>query len=236
MKYLYSIIVVVVVAINTAEARQKDFGVFIPIQGTHGIDVSRYQDKIDWKQVAGLKYGDDGIGITFAFIKATEGKTLKDCFFDHNWKETKKHKIIRGAYHYYKPNVSSTEQAENFKKNVILQKGDLPPVLDVEELGKFGVQNLKKGLKNWLKIIETHYGIKPIIYTSTNFYKAYLSGDDFKGYHFWIAQYGKTNPRVDRDWLFWQYSDKGIIKNIRSKVALNYHKGTKEELLSLCKK
>jgi lysozyme len=211
------------------------FGISVPVYDIHGIDVSRYQEKINWKEISGFKSGKDSVGITFAFVKATEGQSLLDRYFFYNWEETKKHNIIRGAYHYYKPNVNSTVQAANFIKHVKLRTGDLPPVLDIEEVGKHGSANMKKGIKNWLKIIEKHYGVKPIIYTNVNFFKKHLSGKEFNGYHFWIAHYTKTTPKVDKNWLFWQYSDKGVIKNIRSKVALNVHKGTKEELLAICK-
>lgn len=239
MRYLYILIFLLLFS-NTGDSRVPKkttaFGISVPEYEVHGIDVSRYQEEINWKEISNLKEGKDkNIEITFAFVKATEGQSLKDRYFDYNWEETKKHNIIRGAYHYYKPNVKSTLQAENFIKTVKLQKGDLPPVLDIEEMGKYGCENMKKGIKNWLRIVEAHYGIKPIIYTNANFYKKYLSGKDFKDYHFWIAHYTVNNPNVDREWAFWQYSDKGVVKNIRSKVAFNVHKGTREELLSICK-
>ncbi|MDR2026016.1 MAG: glycoside hydrolase family 25 protein [Prevotellaceae bacterium] len=211
------------------------FGISAPVYEIHGIDVSRYQEKINWKEISGFRSGKDSIGITFAFVKATEGQSLLDKYFKYNWEETKKHNIIRGAYHYYKPNVNSNLQVSNFIKHVKLQTGDLPPVLDIEELGKYGSANMKKGIKNWLKQIEKHYGVKPIIYTNANFYKKYLSGKEFKKYYFWIAHYTHTIPRANSDWIFWQYSDKGVIKSIRSKVALNVHKGSREDLLSICK-
>jgi lysozyme len=211
------------------------FGISVPVYDIHGIDVSRYQKKINWKEISNLKSGKDSVRITFAFVKATEGQSLFDRYFIYNWTETKKHNIIRGAYHYYKPNTNSAMQAANFIKHVKLQTGDLPPVLDIEEVGKYGNANMKKGIKNWLKLIEKHYGVKPIIYTNANFYKKYLSGKEFKEYRFWIAHYTKNTPNVSKDWLFWQYSDKGVINNICSKVALNVHKGSKEDLLSICK-
>ncbi|MDR1582471.1 MAG: glycoside hydrolase family 25 protein [Prevotellaceae bacterium] len=238
MKYVY-LIVLVIFSCDTGIARNRKvlnaFGISVPIYDIHGIDVSRYQEKINWKEISCFKSGKDSIGITFAFVKATEGQSLRDKYFSYNWIETKKHNIIRGAYHYYKPNTNSSLQVANFIRNVKLQRGDLPPVLDVEEVGKYGSDNLKQGIKNWLKLIEKHYGVKPIIYTNVHFYKKYLSGKEFQKYHFWIAHYTKTTPNVNDKWLFWQYSDKGVIKNIRSNVALNVHKGTKKELLSICK-
>ncbi|MDR1130552.1 MAG: glycoside hydrolase family 25 protein [Prevotellaceae bacterium] len=210
------------------------FGISVPVYEIHGIDVSRYQEKIDWQEISNFKSGKDSLGITFAFVKATEGQSLLDKYFNYNWRETKTNNIIRGAYHYYKPNTKSSLQASNFIKHVKMQAGDLPPVLDIEEIGILGGDNMKRGIKNWLNIIEKHYGVKPIIYTNVNFYENYLSGKEFKGYRFWIAHYTKTVPRVNTDWIFWQYSDRGRIKNIRSKVALNVHKGSREELLSIC--
>jgi lysozyme len=211
------------------------FGISVPVYEIHGIDVSRYQEKINWQEISNFKSGKDSLGITFAFVKATEGQSLLDIYFYYNWAETRKYNIIRGAYHYYKPNVNSSKQAAQFIKHVKLQTGDLPPVLDIEEIGKYGGANMKKGIKNWLRLVEKHYGVKPIIYTNASFYKQYLSGKEFQNYRFWIAHYTKTTPNVNNNWIFWQYSDKGIIATIRSKVALNVHKGTKEELLSICK-
>jgi lysozyme len=215
---------------------ESAFGISVPSYKIHGIDVSGYQEKINWKEISGLKSGKKKIGITFAFVKATEGQTFKDKYFDHNWRETKKHKIIRGAYHYYKPNVNSKLQAANFIRCVKLEKGDMPPVLDIEEVGKYGSSNMKRGVINYLKLLEKHYGIKPIIYTNIHFYRTYLSGYEFKKYDFWIANYSKIIPKTGKNWLFWQYSDKGIIRNIRSKVAFNVYFGTKENLLRICKK
>ena len=236
--YIFKIIfcLIVVIPSNAAPKKMHVFGVAAPSYTIHGIDVSRYQDKIDWKHLSNYKAGKDSVRITFAFVKATEGQTLKDRYFEHNWQETTKYNIIRGAYHYYKPNTNSALQAKNFIRHVKLKKGDLPPVLDIEEVGKYGVKNMKKGIKNWLTMIEAHYGIKPIIYTNISFYKSYLSGSDFKEYRFWIAHYSHITPKIHKDWIFWQYSDKGVIKNIRSKVALNVHSGTKKDLLYLCKK
>lgn len=211
------------------------YGITVPADKIHGIDVSRYQERIDWKDLATMKSGKDSIGITFVFIKATEGQSLKDPYFQHNWSETKKYAIIRGAYHYYKPNVNSSLQVKNFTNMVKLQKGDLPPVLDIEEVGKYGAANMQKGIKRWLTQIEKHYGVKPIIYTNIDFYRKYLSGKEFEGYPVWIAHYTKRIPSVERDWVFWQHSDKGTVSNIRSKVAFNVLNGSMDDLLALCK-
>lgn len=211
----------------------ENFGVHLPKgYDIHGIDVSRYQQKIDWKAVSEVRH--ENMKIHFAFVKATEGKTLSDRYYAYNMDEARKHNILCGAYHYYKPNVNSKEQAKNFIDAVELKNGDLPPVLDIEEESPFGHENMKKGIKNWLEIVEKHYGVKPIIYTSNSFHRNYLSGKEFESYPFWIAHYYKNKIKTKSPWIFWQHNDKAHIKGINACVDMNVFNGNLEELKCLC--
>ena len=64
--------------------RYPEFGIEIPINyAIHGIDVSKYQNIIDWQSVRAMNI--DEIKIGFAFIKATEGLGNEDAFFSRNW-------------------------------------------------------------------------------------------------------------------------------------------------------
>jgi len=142
-----------------------------------GIQTSYYQGLIDWNK---LKHFNNNVPISFAVVRATMGSQKKDNYFTHNWRSAKKSKIIRGAYHYYRPNENSTKQAQNYIKRVKLNKGDLPPILDIEKVSsKQSINSLRIGLLNWLRIIEQHYGIKPIIYSGDKFCKSYLSTSEF---------------------------------------------------------
>ena len=200
----------------------------------HGVDVSRYQGKIDWKQVAKIR--QDTLCISFAFIKATQGKTYSDRFYSYNMKEARENNIICGAYHYYEPDLNSEKQAENFISLVELKVGDLPPVLDIEEQSPYGQDNMVRGIKNWLEIVEKHYGIKPIIYTSNCFHKDFLSGEEFKKYPFWIAHYYEKKLKTSSNWIFWQHTDKAHVNGISAYVDLSVFNGNLEELRDLCKK
>ena len=214
----------------------KHFGIPIPEKYTvHGIDVSRYQDRINWEEVKKMKV--DSIKISFAFIKATEGKTRIDRYFSINWKNAKRNKLIRGAYHFYCPQISSKLQAENFISNVKLEKGDLPPVLDIETLA-FGyhIDNTIKGIKNWLKIIEKAYNIKPIIYTNIDFYNNYLAEEEFGDYPLWIAHYYKEKVSINQVWYFWQHNDRGKVNGISGNVDFNVFNGDMSDLQDFCKK
>ena len=201
----------------------------------HGIDVSRYQEKIDWKNLETLKDGKHKIGVSFAFIKATEGRSIVDPMYSANWENISKTNIIRGAYHFFIPSRDAVEQAQNFIKTVNLKKGDLPPVLDIETLGNQGAAKLRENIKIWMDIVEKHYGVTPIIYTYVDFYEQYLIDDkELKKYPLWIAHYHKKKIKMREPWIFWQHSDKGVIKGIKEKVDFNVFNGSLKELKALC--
>jgi len=192
-----------------------------------GIDVSQFQGTIDWEQAKAV---DDGLPLTFVFVRATAGNDKKDHQFDTNWQKAKEHNFIRGAYHYYRPNENSIEQATNFIKTVALNKGDLPPVLDIEQLPKDqSMDSLKKGLKRWLDRVEAHYGIRPIIYSGEKYYTDFLK-KEFSDYTFWVANYNDWVGTIKEDWAFWQFTEKAAIPGISERVDLNIYNGTPKML------
>jgi lysozyme len=192
-----------------------------------GFDVSQFQGKIDWDLVDKV---EDSYPLEFVFIRATAGKNKVDTQFLNNWRGAKKRKMIRGAYHYYRPNENSLEQAELFIKTVKLQKGDLPPVLDIEKLPKNqSIDSLKVGLRRWLKRIDKHYNVKPIIYTGESYYNDFLK-EEFSEYPFWIANYNFFVEEIDEDWLFWQFTEKASVSGIKGNVDINLYNGTPKQL------
>ncbi|EPX3439306.1 GH25 family lysozyme [Escherichia coli] len=121
----------------------KSFAIRIPASYTiHGIDVSRWQERIDWQRVAKMR--DNGIRLQFAFIKATEGEKLVDPYFSRNWQLSRENGLLRGAYHYFSPSVAAPVQARLFLQTVDFSQGDFPAVLDVEERGKLSAKELRK--------------------------------------------------------------------------------------------
>ncbi len=197
-----------------------------------GFDVSEYQEDIEWKEVKTL---DDDYELSFVFIRATVGKDRLDKKFNENWRKAKENHFIRGAYHYYRPDENSLEQAELFIKTVQLQKGDLPPVLDIERLSENqSMERLKIGLKRWLTMVEAHYKIKPIIYTGERYYDDFLK-KEFSDYLFWIANYNFYREKMDEDWLFWQFTEKASISGIKGNVDVNIFNGDVEQLRFITK-
>jgi len=209
-------------------AHYPGFGIQLPIGfEIHGIDVSHHQDVIKWESVRDME--EKSVKLGFSFIKATEGYTRKDRLFRRNWKKAKEVGLVRGAYHFFLPNKNGMIQAENFIGSVKLESGDLPPVVDIEETYGVRTADLRKRLREWLNKVERHYGVKPIIYTSADFYTSYL-GKEFDDYPLWVAHYIQRNkPRISRPWIFWQYAETGRVNGITSRVDFNVFSGDSAE-------
>ncbi len=208
------------------------FGIDIPKRYLiHGIDVSRYQENIQWQMVKEMKV--ENIQLHFAFIKATEGVMNRDKHFQRNWRRSKAEGIVRGAYHFFLPSKSGKLQAENFIKTVEILPGDLPPVLDVEVTNRQSAAVIRERVWEWLHAVENYYGIKPIIYTNIDFYNRYL-GDEFDDYPLWIAHYKqKERPRIHRSWHFWQHSEEGLVNGIKGQVDFNVFNGDSTDFRQL---
>lgn len=210
----------------------KEFGIDIPTNySIYGIDISHHQNEIDWKLVKEMKVKNVAIG--FAFIKATEGVNNVDELFSDNMKAAKEAGIASGAYHFFIASKSGKIQAQNFIDVVKLKKGDLPPVLDVEQVNGASLPDMQQHIVDWLTIVEKKYKAKPIIYTNADFYKSFLAGK-FDDYPLWVAHYlAKDKPSVNRNWIFWQHSENAQVTGIRTKVDFNVFNGDSADFQKL---
>ena len=179
-----------------------------------GIDVSHWQGTIDWDRVA-------GDGVTFAFIRVSDGLGTLDRKFDRNWSEAKRVGIYRGAYQFFRPNQDPIAQADLFLNRLGWQAetGDLPPVLDIEVSGGLSARRVASRMRRWLDRVESVMGVKPIIYASPGLWNSLVASDDFGEYVLWVAHYGTSCPRMPWGWSRWdfhQYSDRGRVAGIAS--------------------
>ncbi|WP_316841453.1 glycoside hydrolase family 25 protein [Pedobacter gandavensis] len=203
----------------------SSFDIRIPKKHSiHGIDVSYYQGKIDWRKVKAMK--EDEVQVKFAFIKATEGILSVDPYFQRNWREAAKAGIVCGAYHFFRPQKSGEWQAKFFLQTVKFEEGDLPPVVDIEQLNGVDPASMRKELQEFIRYVEKKTKVKPIIYSGLTFYKDYLKGH-FDEYPLWIAHYHQAKLKVsgDTNWFFWQHSDKARITGINHVVDFNAFNG-----------
>jgi lysozyme len=199
----------------------------------HGIDISHHQGKIDWETLKNEGQINE-FPIRFVMIKATEGATKVDENFEDNFYQARECGFTRGAYHFYSVHSSAKDQAAFFINKVKLENGDLPPVLDVEHKPKnLSDSAFKASVKEWLDIVERHYGVKPIIYTYYKFKTQYLSDSIFDAYPYWIAHYYVEKVEYQGAWKFWQHTDVGRLPGIKGYVDFNIYNGSHYDLRKL---
>lgn len=193
----------------------------------HGVDVSKFQGEIDWQAVKAS-------GIVFAFARALEGETIHDSSFTTNWQGMKEAGVVRGAYDFYVAGDAPTKQVEVFAGLVTLEPGDLVPMVDIEggSLGASAPPDLIADFHQYLELMESHYGVKPIIYTDPSFWNEQMD-DSFGDYPLWVAEYGVDSPTPPKGWdawALWQHSDSGSVPGIEGAVDLDLFDGGLEEL------
>lgn len=184
----------------------------------HGIDVSHYQGRINWDEVA------RDSRVTYVYLKATEGTGNVDGTYRYNFSECKRVGLKVGAYHFFRPQLSARAQFDNFVSQVDTKKQDLLPVVDVETMNGVSDAVMQSRLLELCELIEKEYGKKPIIYTGKNFFNKHIYGNSrLRSYKFFIAAYAFDEPVLygNMDYVMWQYSATGTVRGIRGNVDMS---------------
>ena len=198
----------------------------------HGIDISHYQGDIDWNKLKMAKI--ENSPVKFILIKSTEGSNQLDENFNDNFYQAREYGFIRGAYHFWSNKSTPRQQAYYFLKQVHLEDGDLPPVLDVEHKPKDkSNEEFQRDVLTWLHIVEDKYHVKPILYTYYKFKEAYLNTPVFDDYPYWIAHYYVEKVAYKGPWKFWQHTDVGKLPGIKGYVDFNIYNGSYYDLRKL---
>lgn len=193
----------------------------------HGTDISRFQSEIDWRTARAN-------GISFAFIKATEGADNRDPMFDAHWRGARRAGVRTGAYHFWYHCAPGADQARNFIGQVPRASGALPPVLDLEWTPfsptctrRTPGAELRREAQAFIEAVARHYGQRPIVYVSPDIWEeAELWRLD--GVEFWMRSVANHPSQVypGQDWTFWQYSGTGVVPGIAGEADLNVFAGS----------
>lgn len=224
----------------TADTREIEFGA----EGSAstqtslaGIDVSHYQGTVNWSSVKSA-------GVKFAYIKATEATTYKDPTFGANYLHAYNAKVIRGAYHFARPNLSGgAAQATYFAGNGGAWSRDnltLPGMLDLEG-GCYGKS--ASAMRSWILDFSDTYKAKTgrnvVIYTSPSWWNTCTggwSGMSARSALFvahWTSAASPSIPSGFPYWTFWQYTDSGSVGGISGAVDRDRFSGDSSRLLAL---
>ena len=143
-----------------------------------------------------------------------------------------------GAYHFVYWCRPPLEEISWFEQNAPVEDDALPPVLDVEATPTSKTchrhltqESATADMKVMLEEMERHYGKRPIIYTTVDFYEAILSDGAFSDYPIWVRS-TKHHPAVkygSRAWAFWQYQSDGQTPGINGNVDRDVFYGTQEQ-------
>jgi lysozyme len=197
-----------------------------------GIDVSHYQGNIDWLQVKNA-------GISFAYIKATEGSSLVDDMFQVNVTGAKNAGIAISAYHFSRASDENTALIEaNFFIQTVNQVGgfhlfQLPPALDMETETGGSMASITAAAHAWLNTVNTASGRTSVIYTYPSFADNYLD-NSLSNVPLWLANYNNDQPANHAGWTKWtflQYTDQGSVPGINGTVDINEYAGKVSDLL-----
>lgn len=181
----------------------------------YGVDVSAHQDVIDWQRVA-------GDGISFTYVKATEGGDFIDDRFEKNWRGAGDAGLDRGAYHFFTLCTPGAVQARNFLAVAPPDPTALPPSVDLELAGncsrrpRAGAVDAELG--EFLRLVEEAWGRELVLYV----------GDDFESRYpvrkpidrpLWHRRF-LLRPSVD-GWVIWQLHGYARVAGISGGVDLN---------------
>jgi lysozyme len=192
---------------------------------TAGIDVSYHQDAIDWPRVARA-------GIRFAFIRVADGATIRDVKFATNWAESRRAGLVRGAYLFFRPDQSVDAQSDIMLAALRADRGDLPPVIDVEVDGGLAPPIVAARARAWVDRVRAAIGVEPIVYTNGDLWKA-GGAAALAAQPLWIAHYTQgcpTLPAAWTRWRFWQHTDHGAVPGITGDVDLDVFSGALGDL------
>ncbi len=215
-------------------------------QRIYGIDLSRFQHEkgkkrynIQWNKLRITSLGTLSkkkvsgkvdYPVSFIYIKATEGTTVKNNYYAADYVQSRKHGYKTGNYHFFSTKTPGAQQAKWYLKNSRHQAGDLPPVLDIEPSAAQinamgGAEKLFVEVRAWLNAVKAATGVKPILYISQSFVNKYLplAPDLKQNYQVWIARYGEYKPDVHM--LYWQLSPDGRVEGIGPEVDINVFNG-----------
>lgn len=194
-----------------------------------GIDVSKWNGRIDWKKVKKA-------GIDFCIIRTGYSKTV-DHKFKYNIEEAIENGLQIGVYHfsYATTNAKAKEEAEfclelikPYRKYITLGVWFDYEYDSVSYSRRYGVYPTKKSVtslaKTFCSTVEKN-GYSTGIYTNLDFSSNYFTKEVLNKYPTWIAVWGKMN--YHGKYVMWQYTDSGRVDGIHGKVDMNifYYRG-----------
>ena len=164
-----------------------------------GIDVSTYQNVIDWRTVAQHKH--------FAIIRAGYGFGHIDNYYESNYQNAKANGVKVGAYWYaYASSASDAVQEANYAVQALKGKQfEWPIYYDIEEKSIFNAGIASEIARAFCGVLEANKYYCGI-YSSTNTFNNYFDDDVKTKYTIWLAHWDVEKPTYKGTYHVWQYT------------------------------
>lgn len=182
----------------------------------HGIDISKWQGKIDFRRVKDA-------GIRVVYIKATQGTSYIDPDFERNYRDAEKEGLSIGFYHYVTARTAAEarNEARFFAAHINGKTQHAKPTMDFEDFGDLTRTEIREIALQFLISLEQETHHKPVIYSDAFNASHNFADDRLREYPLWIADYGVERPDMENiwhHWSGWQYTDHGRIDGIAGDV------------------
>lgn len=182
-----------------------------------GADLSSHNGDVDFNALKDA-------GISFVFLKATEGSGFKDSRFDSNYGAARRAGLKTGAYHFFRFDQPGYMQALNIMHSLRGKRLDLPVAIDVEEWtnpSNHHTDRIVGQIRQMRSTLEAN-GYRCMIYTNKDGYARFVR-NHLEDMPLWLCSF--TDIDNDINWTFWQYSHRGLIKGVDRLVDMNVFRG-----------
>ena len=180
-----------------------------------GIDVSRYQQNVDYKKLKAA-------GVQFVIIQAGYGDVLsyprqKDAMFESHYKAAKAAGLHVGAYWYsYATTAAQAKrEAQGFIQTIKGKQFDMPIYLDIEERSQ--KSNANEICKAFCEVCEAaNYWTG--VYSYLGMINECISKSICDRYSLWVAQWNVQKCTYNGTVNIWQYADNAVYNGVKGVV------------------
>lgn len=182
------------------------------------IDYSSWQGRADLTQVKAE-------GVEAVYVRWGYNHVSADSAYSYNFIEADRAELDFGGYQVLVFNRDPIWQADQYLAGLF--DSALLPVVDLERGAMPSAKQNASNAKAWLDQVESHLGVKPMIYTRGYWFDLHLGNyaDWASEYPLWVANYTtRSIPRIPKQWknhALWQYADKQTIRGISGAIDFN---------------
>lgn len=186
-----------------------------------GIDVSDWQRYIDYAQVKSS-------GIEIVYIKASQGESIKDPYFEINYENAKRNNLKVGFYHFLTATtIEGAEREAIFFASVISGKqADCKLAMDYEQFNENTKEQINQIALAFIQKVKELTDKQVIIYSDLYNSENTFNTETSSQGELWLAYYGDFNniENFNSSWSTFvgvQYTDRGVVDGIETNVDRN---------------